>query len=203
MSNRRFYTKEQMFLYRDESEKYIDKKDNKLYKLCDFSNIIKVSTAALNTWSKKGILVPFNSSTNGKYYTNEHLMKYYCLDKYEDLNLVEKTYSVSEFSEMIGITKRNLQYWDNIGKMQVNRTITGTKYYTHEQFKDYQNSKIDMYRPRDLAKILNVPVKTIDNWDKVGFIKSNKTISGRKYYTYTAVQEIKSKIENKKNRDIK
>lgn len=45
-----------------------------------------------------------------------------------------KTYKLKEFSEMLGVTVKTLQRWDNDGKLIAYRTPTNRRYYTQEQY---------------------------------------------------------------------
>lgn len=47
------------------------------------------------------------------------------------------TYKPHEFAEMIGVSVRTLQRWDNEGKLRANRSPTDRRYYTHKQYVDY------------------------------------------------------------------
>ena len=46
-------------------------------------------------------------------------------------------YKPNEFAEMIGISVKTLQRWDNEGKLKVKRTPIGRRYYTHQQYAEY------------------------------------------------------------------
>ena len=53
-------------------------------------------------------------------------------------------YKPQEFAEMLGVTVKTLQRWDNDGKLKAFRTPTDRRYYTHKQYVDYMgegNSK--------------------------------------------------------------
>ena len=47
------------------------------------------------------------------------------------------TYKSQEFAEMIGISVKTLQCWDNEGKLKAYHTPTDKRYYTHKQYVDY------------------------------------------------------------------
>jgi predicted site-specific integrase-resolvase len=54
------------------------------------------------------------------------------------------TYKPQDFAEMIGVSVKILQRWDNDGKLKAFRTPTDRRYYTHKQYVDYMgdgNSK--------------------------------------------------------------
>ena len=45
-------------------------------------------------------------------------------------------------------------------------------------------SNITNYKPKDFAELLGVSVKTLQRWDREGILKSNRTPTNRRYYTY-------------------
>lgn len=54
------------------------------------------------------------------------------------------TYKPQDFAEMIGVSVKTLQRWDNDGRLKAFRTPTDRRYYTHKQYIDYMgdgNSK--------------------------------------------------------------
>ena len=54
------------------------------------------------------------------------------------------TYKPQEFAEMIGVSVKTLQRWDNDGKLKAFRNPSNRRYYTHKQYVDYiadSNSK--------------------------------------------------------------
>jgi putative resolvase len=53
-------------------------------------------------------------------------------------------YKPQEFAEMIGVSVKTLQRWDNGGKLKAFRSPTDRRYYTHKQYVEYMgdgNSK--------------------------------------------------------------
>jgi predicted site-specific integrase-resolvase len=47
------------------------------------------------------------------------------------------TYKPNEFAEMIGMSVKTLQRWDESGKLKAFRTPTNRRYYTHQQYVEY------------------------------------------------------------------
>lgn len=47
------------------------------------------------------------------------------------------TYKPHEFAEMIGVSVKTLQRWDNEGKLKAFRSASDRRYYTHKQYVDY------------------------------------------------------------------
>lgn len=52
-------------------------------------------------------------------------------------------------------------------------------------------TNITNYKPKDFAELLNVSVKTLQRWDRVGVLKSNRTPTNRRYYTYDQYLQFK------------
>lgn len=48
-------------------------------------------------------------------------------------------YKPNEFAEMIGVSIKTLQRWDNSGKLKAYRNPCNRRYYTHEQYLEYMN----------------------------------------------------------------
>lgn len=58
-------------------------------------------------------------------------------------------------------------------------------------------SNIKNYKPKDFAELLGVSVNTLQRWDREGILKSNRTPTNRRYYTYD--QYLQFKDINSKN----
>ena len=52
-------------------------------------------------------------------------------------------------------------------------------------------SNITNYKPKDLAELLGVSVKTLQRWDREGTLKANRTPTNRRYYTYDQYLQFK------------
>lgn len=48
-----------------------------------------------------------------------------------------KQYKPKEFSEMLNVSVKTLQRWDNQGGLTAYRNPKGRRYYTKEQYKEY------------------------------------------------------------------
>lgn len=48
-----------------------------------------------------------------------------------------KMYKPNEFAEMLGVSVKTLQRWDNEGKLIAFRNPANRRYYTHDQYLDY------------------------------------------------------------------
>lgn len=49
-----------------------------------------------------------------------------------------KNYKPKEFAELLNVSVLTLQRWDNAGKLKAFRTPTDRRYYTYEQYKEFQ-----------------------------------------------------------------
>ena len=47
------------------------------------------------------------------------------------------TYKPHDFAEMLGVSVKTLQRWDNDGKLKAYRSPTDRRYYTHKQLLDF------------------------------------------------------------------
>lgn len=63
-------------------------------------------------------------------------------------------------------------------------------------------SNITNYKPKDFAELLGVSVKTLQRWDREGILKSNRTPTNRRYYTYDQYLEFQGNDLKKSIRDI-
>ena len=63
------------------------------------------------------------------------------------------------------------------------------------------NKHITNYKPKDFAELLGVSVKTLQRWDRDNILKSKRTTTNRRYYTYDQYLEFKG--INKTNTDRK
>lgn len=50
-------------------------------------------------------------------------------------------YKPHEFADMIGVSVKTLQRWDNNGILKAYRTPTNRRYYTHKQYVDYMRDE--------------------------------------------------------------
>ena len=61
-------------------------------------------------------------------------------------------------------------------------------------------SNITNYKPKDLAELLGVSVKTLQRWDREGILKANRTPTDRRYYTYQQYLRFKGITTENDNR---
>ena len=63
-------------------------------------------------------------------------------------------------------------------------------------------SNITNYKPKDVAELLGVSVKTLQRWDRDGILKANRTPTDRRYYTYDQYLQFKGINTVEDNREI-
>ena len=63
-------------------------------------------------------------------------------------------------------------------------------------------SNITNYKPKDVAELLGVSVKTLQRWDREGILKANRTPTNRRYYTYDQYLQFKGLNTENDNRQI-
>lgn len=54
-----------------------------------------------------------------------------------------KVLKLKEFAELIGVSIKTLQRWDNEGILKAYRTPTNRRYYTYEQYLKYRGIEGD------------------------------------------------------------
>lgn len=54
------------------------------------------------------------------------------------MNVDQKYYKPKQFAELLGVSVKTLQRWDNAGILKANRTPTDRRYYTQEQYLEFQ-----------------------------------------------------------------
>ena len=54
-----------------------------------------------------------------------------------------------------------------------------------------------VYKIREFAKMLNVSMQTLRNWDKNGFLKAYRTSGNVRFYTDEHLEEFKRKVSNR------
>ncbi|MCP1165139.1 MerR family transcriptional regulator [Bacillus sp. 1813sda1] len=65
-----------------------------------------------------------------------------------------KQYKPKEFSEMLNVSVKTLQRWDNQGVLPAYRNPKGRRYYKEEQYKEYMGIQEDLVQ--DLISIIHV-----------------------------------------------
>lgn len=88
-------------------------------------------------------------------------------------------YKPNEFAELINISVRTLQRWDNEGKLKAYRTPTNRRYYTYEQYLEYKG----IYKEKmDRKTVLYTRVSTSNQKDdlknQVDFLRQYANAKG-------------------------
>ncbi|MBE7099751.1 MULTISPECIES: MerR family DNA-binding transcriptional regulator [Bacillus] len=65
-----------------------------------------------------------------------------------------KQYKPKEFSEMLNVSVKTLQRWDNQGVLPAYRNPKGRRYYIEEQYKEYMGIQEELVQ--DLISIIHV-----------------------------------------------
>ncbi|HDR7518325.1 TPA: MerR family transcriptional regulator, partial [Bacillus mobilis] len=65
-----------------------------------------------------------------------------------------KQYKPKEFSEMLNVSVKTLQRWDNQGVLTAYRNPKGRRSYTEEQYKEYMGIQEELVQ--DLISIIHV-----------------------------------------------
>ena len=88
------------------------------------------------------------------------------------------TYKPNEFADMLGVSVKTLQRWDNDGKLKARRSPTDRRYYTHKQYVDY----IGEGNSRNRKTIIYTRVSTSNQKDdlenQVEFLKQYANAKG-------------------------
>lgn len=83
-----------------------------------------------------------------------------------------KNYKPKDFAELLGVSVRTLQRWDNEGILKANRTPTNRRYYTYQQYLNFkgQTTKEDI---RDIVIYARVSTRNQkdDLINQVDFLK--------------------------------
>ena len=54
-----------------------------------------------------------------------------------------KNYKPKGFAELTGVSVKTLQRWDREGTLKANRTPTGRRYYTYDQYLQFKGINIE------------------------------------------------------------
>lgn len=64
-----------------------------------------------------------------------------------------KNFKPQKFAELLGVTVKTLQRWDNSGKLKAYRTPTNRRYYTYEQYLLFKNGSLSTEEDSRLSVI--------------------------------------------------
>lgn len=54
-----------------------------------------------------------------------------------------KIYKPHEFANLVGVSVKTLQRWDNAGRLKAGRTPTNMRFYTHKQYLEVIGELVD------------------------------------------------------------
>ena len=58
-----------------------------------------------------------------------------------------------------------------------------------------------MYKPKEMAELLGVTVRTLQRWDKAGNLIAYRTPTNRRYYTQDQLEEYFTAAERSKDKE--
>lgn len=127
--NRRYYTDEHYAEYFGiENAQEIS-----LYTQKDFAKMLGVSVKTLEHWDKNGLLKAYHTKNNKKYYTDKHYAEFLGTENLHNISI----YKPKVFAEMLGVSIKTLQCWDNAGILKASRTPKNQRYYTEKHYEEY------------------------------------------------------------------
>ena len=65
----------------------------------------------------------------------------YNIENEMEVDIMERTYNVSEAASILGVSVKTLQRWDRDGKLVANRTPSNRRFYTEKQINDIYDDK--------------------------------------------------------------
>lgn len=87
-------------------------------------------------------------------------------------------YKPQEFAEMIGVSVKTLQRWDNEGKLKAYRTPTDRRYYTHKQYVDYMGDGKSKHGKTVIYTRVSTTNQKDDLQNQVEFLKQYANAKG-------------------------
>lgn len=63
-------------------------------------------------------------------------------------------------------------------------------------------SNITNYKPKDFVNLIGVLVKTLQRWNRDNILKSYRTPTDRRYYTYEQYLKFKGSMNNEDNEEL-
>ena len=87
-------------------------------------------------------------------------------------------YKPKDFAELLGVSVKTLQRWDREGILKANRTPTDRRYYTYEQYLQFQGIQTES----DIRDVVYTRVSTRNQKDdlknQVGFLRQFCNVKG-------------------------
>lgn len=73
-------------------------------------------------------------------------------------------YKPKDFAELLGISVKTLQRWDREGTLKANRTPTGRRYYTYEQYLQFKGINVIV----TIKQIIDKDISDAEKIKKIG-----------------------------------
>ena len=96
---------------------------------------------------------------------------------------MEKTYNITQASEIIGVSVKTLQRWDREGKLVANRTPSNRRYYTDNQLKEVKEVNFDI---KDMIETIKNKYETMK---KREMTMENANIIGHIVFPFCTMQD--------------
>lgn len=88
-------------------------------------------------------------------------------------------YKPNEFAELLNVSVRTLQRWDNEGKLKAFRTPTNRRYYTYEQYLEYKGiAKSEIKRKNIIYTRVSTSNQKDDLKNQIDFLRQYTNSSG-------------------------
>lgn len=88
-------------------------------------------------------------------------------------------YKPNEFAELLNVSVRTLQRWDNEGKLKAFRTPTNRRYYTYEQYLEYKGiAKSEIKRKNIIYTRVSTSNQKDDLKNQINFLRQYTNSSG-------------------------
>ena len=93
--------------------------------------------------------------------------------------LKNNNYKPNEFAELLNVSVRTLQRWDNEGKLKAFRTPTNRRYYTYEQYLEYKGiAKSEIKRKNIIYTRVSTSNQKDDLKNQINFLRQYTNSSG-------------------------
>lgn len=92
--------------------------------------------------------------------------------------IIMSNYKPQEFAEMIGVSVKTLQRWDNEGKLKAFRSPTDRRYYTHKQYVDYMGESVTKHGKTIIYTRVSTLNQKNDLYNQVEFLKQYANAKG-------------------------
>ncbi|MCQ2544302.1 MAG: MerR family transcriptional regulator [Lachnospiraceae bacterium] len=165
------------------------------YSVGTMAALCKCSVATLQRYDIQNLLPAHRTETGRRYYLESDIELYKNVKKN---HVMLESYSVKQFADKLKLSVRYLQKIDNLGYFKAARTESGYRYYPYNSVYRYlHNCKlnevnvnrvqdiIDFYSVAEVSKILDIPERTLRDWNLSGYYSANIRPGSAKHYFYT------------------